>query len=382
MKFRFTISTCIIIIFLFANLTIEAQKSSFFPAQIWEDNNNQHINAHGGGILFHKGVYYWFGENRPTSGFTTLEGVSCYSSTDLYNWKDEGIALSVDKQDTLSPITVGCIMERPKVIYNAKTKTFVMYFHLELKGQGYKAAQVAIAVSKNATGPYKYIKSLRVNAGYWPTNMTEENKASEVSMKDFAEWWTPEWRKAVDEGLFVRRDFHAGQMSRDMTLFVDDDNKAYHIYSSEENLTLQIAELTDDYLNYTGRYIRIAPGGHNEAPAIFKKDGKYFMITSGCTGWDPNAARLFTAENIWGEWKSLPNPCKGADAELTFHSQGTYILPVHGKKDAYIFMADRWKPKNLANSRHIWLPITFEQGLPILKWFDEWNLSIFNSSNN
>lgn len=46
-------------------------------------------------------------------------------------------------------------------------------------------------------------------------------------------------------------------MSRDMTLFVDDDGKAYHIYSSEDNLTLQIAELSDDYLSHTGKYIRI-----------------------------------------------------------------------------------------------------------------------------
>lgn len=72
-------------------------------------------------------------------------------------------------------------------------------------------------------------------------------------------------------------------MSRDMTLFVDDDGKAYHIYSSEENLTLHIAELTDDYLQHSGRYIRIFPGGHNEAPALFKKDNMYWMITSGCT---------------------------------------------------------------------------------------------------
>lgn len=28
-----------------------------------------------------------------------------------------------------------------------------------------------------------------------------------------------------------------------MTLFVDDDGKAYHIYSSEDNLTLQIARI-------------------------------------------------------------------------------------------------------------------------------------------
>ena len=83
---------------------------------------------------------------------------------------------------------------------------------------------------------------------------------------------TPEVYEAIAKGMFVKRDLKDGQMSRDMTLFVDDDGKAYHIYSSEENLTLHIAELTDDYLQHSGRYIRIFHGGHNEAPALFKKD--------------------------------------------------------------------------------------------------------------
>lgn len=114
----------------------------------------------------------------------------------------------------------------------------------------------------------------------------------------YKKWWTPEWYKAVNQGLFVKRDIEGGQMSRDMTLFVDDDGKAYHIYSSEENLTLHIAELADDYLQHSGRYIRIFPGGHNEAPALFKKDNMYWMITSGCTGWDPNEARMFSASSL------------------------------------------------------------------------------------
>ena len=84
------------------------------------------------------------------------------------------------------------------------------------------------------------------------------------------------------------------------TLYVDEDGKAYHIYSSEENLTLQIAELSDDYLSHTGNYVRVAPAGHNEAPAIFKKDGTYWMITSGCTGWAPNEARMFSSSSIHG----------------------------------------------------------------------------------
>lgn len=83
--------------------------------------------------------------------------------------------------------------------------------------------------------------------------------------------------------------------------------------------------------------MRMAPAGHNEAPAIFKKsDGTYWMITSGCTGWDPNEARMFSAPGIWGPWTQHPNPCRGEKSEITFGGQSTYVLPVPGKKDAFI----------------------------------------------
>ena len=60
---------------------------------------------------------------------------NCYSSDDLLNWFDEGIVLEVDKDNSDSDITQGCIMERPKVIYNKITKKFVMWFHLEMNKQ-------------------------------------------------------------------------------------------------------------------------------------------------------------------------------------------------------------------------------------------------------
>lgn len=174
--------------------------------------------------------------------------------------------------------------------------------------------------------------------------------------------------------LALLRDFEVGQMARDMTLFVDDDGKAYHIHASENNSTLHISALTDDFTGFTGRYARVLPGLRNEAPTIIKREGKYIMITSGLTGWKPNAAKLSTADHIFGPWTSHPNPCRGAQAELTFESQSTYILPVAGQEDQYLFMADRWRPKNPIDGRYIWLPIVFEKGLPVLRWQEEWSL--------
>ena len=60
------------------------------------------------------------------------------------------------------------------------------------------------------------------------------------------------------------------------------------------------------------------PGGHNEAPAIFKKGNMFWMITSGCTGWIPNEARMFSASSIWGPWEQYPNPCRGQNSEKNF----------------------------------------------------------------
>ena len=194
----------------------------------------------------------------------------------------------------------------------------------------------------------------------------------------FTEAWTPEWLEAVKQGLFLKRDYSTGQMSRDMTLFVDDDGKAYHIFSSEDNLTLHIAELTGDYLHHTGRYVRVAPAGHNEAPAIFKHNDTYWMITSGCTGWEPNEARMFSAPSIWGPWTQHPNPCRGPLAEKTFGGQSTFIFETVNSKSSnskshWVFMADIWRPRHPSDARYIWLPIDFENGKPVVRWQDEWN---------
>src|SRR5690606_30357662 len=68
-------------------------KNSFSPGAIWRDDQGNHINAHGGGILFHEGTYYWFGEHKGERSNSAFVGVTCYTSNDLYNWKNEGVAL-------------------------------------------------------------------------------------------------------------------------------------------------------------------------------------------------------------------------------------------------------------------------------------------------
>jgi len=345
--------------------------------QPWAAADGRHINAHGGCIVKYGDTYYWYGEQRPEHGYTMDAGVSVYSSADLLHWKKEGTALAMSDEEG-SDIERGCIIERPKVLWNAKTQRFVMLFHLELKGRGYEAARVGFAESETPTGPFRFLRSMRLHAGQWPFNMTEKQiaAAKDTHPEDWKDWWTPDWRREVEKGMYLWRDLEGGQMSRDMTVFVDDDGHAYHITSSQENLTLLISELTDDYLGFTGKYVMVAPGGQNEAPCIFKKDGIYWLICSGCTGWEPNEARMFRSTSIWGPWHQLPSPFKGVatgyrnmPAKKTFGAQGTFIF--RSPDDRLLFMADIWNPRHLAQSLHLWLPIEFEQnGTPVIPWAD------------
>ncbi len=287
-------------------------------------------------MLFHDGTYYLYGENKdgPTNpggcgARVDVIGISCYTSKDLLNWKNEGLALRAITDDPLHDLHTSKVVERPKVVYNAKTKKFVMWMHID--SINYKSARAGVALSDSPLGPFHYIESIN-----------------------------PE-----------------GADSRDQTVFVDDDGKAYRFYSSEDNHTTYISLLSDDYLKHTGEYKKIFPERYMEAHAICKRNGKYYLFASGCTGWSPNAARSAVAPSIWGPWTELDNPCSGPDRETTFNAQSTFILPVKGYRDAFIFMADRWDAKNLSDSRYVWLPIIFENDRPTIPWMTEWNLSHF-----
>jgi len=332
---------------------------TFRPGALWPDDKGVHINAHGGGILEHQGVYYWFGEHKVAgeAGNKAQVGVHVYSSRNLTDWHDEGIALAVSDVPG-SDIERGSIIERPKVIRNPKTGKFVMWFHLELKGKRYDAARAGVAVADRVTGPYVYQGSFRPDAGAWPVDVRPEDKDPATS--------------------FLARDQPGGQMSRDMTLFVDGDGAAYHLYASEENHMMHVSRLSDDYLRSAGRYARVLAGGDDEAPAIFKQGGKYYLVTSGLTGWAPNAAKSYVADNILGPWKALGNPVRGTPEQqkITFGGQSTYALTLRRNGcTRHILMLDVWRKMDAIDGRYVWLPVEWEGDKPIVRWRDSWTLA-------
>jgi hypothetical protein len=75
----------------------ETTYNRFVPKILWADDRGNHLQAHGGGLLWDpQSEKYWFyGEDRTSANGGGQPGVHAYSSTDLYNWKDEGVALPV-----------------------------------------------------------------------------------------------------------------------------------------------------------------------------------------------------------------------------------------------------------------------------------------------
>ncbi len=308
--------------------------TSFTPGAEWDDTAGNPIQAHGGGVMYQNGVYYWYGENK--AGTTTIMsngqprvdviGVSVYTSTDLYNWTYHGLALPGTTTGDLAPANV---LERPKVIYNSSTGKYVMWMHID--NSSYSKASVGVAVSDSPLGPFVYQGSFRP----------------------------------------------LGMDSRDMTVFQDDDGSAYLIFATNSNHAIRIAKMTPDYLGLTGESVQpYTTSTQREAPQMVKENGKYFLITSQATWFNPNAAMYAWSSNVMGQYTVVGNPAYGNLASTTYNSQGTFILQVAGT-DEDIFMADRWNASNLGASRYVWLPIKISGTSLTIDNPATWDLSYF-----
>jgi len=284
------------------------------------DTSGNPLHAHGGGVIKVGSYYYWFGENRNTDN--TFRYVDAYRSTDLKNWEFRNHVLTEASDPELATANI----ERPKVMYNASTGKFVMWMHKE-NGVDYGEARAAVAVSDTVDGNYTW------------------------------------------QGSFRPLGTH---MSRDITVFVDTDGAGYMISAARENYDLQIYRLTADYTGIASLVADPWHGGHREAPALFKRNGVYFMLTSGATGWNPNQQQYATATSIAGPWTAMTN----VGDSTTFGSQTAYVLPVQGSSGtSYLYMGDRWGNAfggTVNDSRYVWLPLTFPSSTTMsMSWSPE-----------
>jgi hypothetical protein len=270
------------------------------------DTTGAVVHAHGGGIIAVGGFYYWFGENRNPDG--TFRAVSAYRSSDLRTWQFRNDVL----RQSSSPELAVANIERPKVLFNAGTGQFVMWMHKE-NGSDYTQALAAVATSSTVDGNYSYRGSFR------PLNA----------------------------------------MSRDLTVFADDDGTAYMASAARDNADLNLYRLTPDYLGVAALVRTLWPGSFREAPALFKRGGVYFMLTSGATGWSPNQQKYATASSVTGTWSALQNVGDGT----AYDSQTAYVLPVQRSTGPdYLYLGDRWAGAwggRVLDSQYVWLPLRF-----------------------
>lgn len=345
----------------------------FYPGRPWMDTNGNRIQAHGGSVLYVDGAYYWYGENKEKTdgknGVWTW-GVRCYVSEDLYNWRDLGLIIPPDLEDEtscLNPYTA--MLDRPHIIYNAKTKKYVCW----MKIMHENGVQDELVMTADCiTGPYETV--------------TEHLRPLGMSAGDF-------------------------------DLAVAEDGKAYYYFERVHSETI-CADLTEDYTNVTGYYSTHFPHSHppyvREATAHFMRNHKHYLITSGTSGYMPNPSEAAIADTWHGPYRVLGDPHPADESHTSFHSQISCIFPVQGKKDLYIACADRWCPdkmdvgyetvkefydkafgekgfapgemekyieligddskRNTSLADYVWLPLRFEGEMVYIDWKDEWRI--------
>ena len=96
----------------------------------------------------------------------------------------------------------------------------------------------------------------------------------------------------------------------------------------------------------------------------------YYLVSSGCTGWDPNPTLYATTRHLTTPMVLVDNPCEGPRYRTTFDGQSTYIFECSGR---FYLMLDHWKPQNLRESGYSILPIDFAGGMMTVRWQEEFN---------
>ncbi len=218
------------------------------------DDQGEIIDAHDGRVIQFEGKFYWYGTRYGnTNGFTTANRYVCYSSADLMNWQKEGALLPHQPEG---------VYYRPHVIYNKKTRKYVLWYNWYptlWKGQ------FAVATSDNPEGPFVILND----------NVPMANS-------------------------------HLGL--GDLGLFVDDDGTAYVSYNTIHDHQVSVEKLDENYTSST-----LQNGGmiskHMEAGSMFKRNNKYYLLTdyTCCFCNYGSGARVYMADNPLKDYRYTGN---------------------------------------------------------------------------
>ena len=215
------------------------------------------------------------------------------------------------------------------MLYNGRTKNYVMWMHVD--NATYSESRVGIAVSKSPVGPFKYVGSINP----------------------------------------------LGLDSRDMTVFQDDDGQAYLVFATNNNQSLRIAQMNSAYNGLTGAYTIPFGVPKREAPQLIKNNGLYYLITSGATWFDANAAMYAVSNTVLGKYTPMGNPVSGPGAVNTYGAQGAFAF-YNYDTDSYVLLADEWNQTDLGASTYAFMPMTFNDSKLTIGGPEDWSLNLFS----
>jgi hypothetical protein len=285
------------------------KREAICPGAVWRDTAGRRIEAHGGCIIKQGRFYYLFGEDRSRHDLADRRYVGCYKSTDLVHWLYCGEVVKLRNPDP-KLLTSDWVLERPKVLYNRFTHRYVMYAHID--GRHYSVARVAVLISRTIDGHYHFLRSFRP----------------------------------------------LGHQSRDIGIYQAHNGRAYLLFEDRPS-GFRIVRLSLDYLRVQSNICLIHT--HLEALGLVHYQGLYYVMGSHLTGWGANPDVYATARSLRGPWSKFRNIAP--PRTNTYNSQSGFLLKIVGTRHtAVIYMGDRWNPKQLWNSRYIWMPLKIGDG--------------------
>ncbi|MGB7393695.1 MAG: family 43 glycosylhydrolase [Pricia sp.] len=314
-----------ILLLSFAPFITEAQTPSIRNGITWFDTDGNRIRASGASILQHEGKYYMTGMDF-TNGFAGLfgAGVKLYSSTDLVTWDFENVII----EPTANPLLESGerFLVRPNLVYNEKTDKFVIWSGY--KNQDLTFGAVAVFSSDTVNGKYTFEKEIQP----------------------------------------------LGYDSNDSCMFVDDDGTAYYISNSKDDQSLNIYELSTDYMEVASTTPTILFAGQSkEAPVVFKKDGFYYLLNSRKTGFNPNQGQYASSQSMTSGWSTQ----RDFGNRLTYDTQPTTFFTVNGSQEtSFFYVGDRWQDPDLRESKILFLPIEASNGNLTLDYVPELTIDI------
>lgn len=294
----------------------------------WKDKYGNPIYSQGGGVLQVGEIYYWYGVKYagavsyfkdPSQTYGSIGGtsVTCYSSTDLANWKFEAEALQNPP---------GGWFGRLGVTYHAGTKKYV------LVAQG--GGGMYFATSDSPTGPFT-------------THHVQMNPP----------------------GI-------ANGGTGDQTVFTDDDGKAYVICSSKNGrANLYVVPLREsDYLEAMPT-VRIFGGPGREGNCMFKYNGRYYFVSSDLYGWNASRAYCISATNILGPY-SAEEKIINAERDFAHVTQTGFFITVKGSAaTTVLFCGDRWSDfAGNGIGYNQWCPLSFDGAKPIFNSLSRYHI--------